>query len=483
MTRLPLPTCKKAKRDGRLVWAKTDPLDEDLENIPLSIKSGVVIRKGNVSEIHYGSDKKIEINKGGLELIEFIDRNTPITIAKLMINVHDSIQQQTKSFLKDLIGYGILVPASDFTKKKSSARVLWTTVDSPLGFEWLVTGRCNAKCVFCIYERYKSELNELASKEAFNLIKEMSDLGTLAVTLSGGEPFLRTDLLQLVRELRDRNVFVTLITNGYLLDTNSVRSLRNDDVTVKVSIDSMDGNVHDYLRGLPGLQKRVLKGLNLLVSEGVDVEVNTVVTRYNLMGLNKMYGYLKRLDIRKWNISIVRPMGMTRKKWADLYPNLQRYFSYVKKLVNEFLNEECMDITFLFDYKVLKNILDSTADKQILESNRKTGCMIDIKDNSTLTISPQGDVYLCPYLEFTRIGNVRKQSLKELWETSQTNNDFLQLGLRRIDTVCQNCRHLPLCRGGCIAHVHCLRKNIWLCDPIANERGVLFEKLFLSKNY
>ena len=407
--------------------------------------------------------------------MQLIAKKGSVTISELTRDYDQESREQTILFLRRLFKYGIIV-INERTELQSLPEIRFVSNDSPKGLEWLVTGKCNADCIYCIYQKYKKEIDELNTQEASKLIQSISEIGTINVTISGGEPFLRRDLFELINEMRMRNIFVTIITNGSRLNMRVARFLKKNDVKIKLSLDSMNPRVHDYLRGVQGLWEKASAGLNLLLKEEVETEVNTVITRHNFFELQQFYEKVVRSNIKRWNISIVRPMGAAANKWYDIYPDIMNNYWYVEQLVKQFMNEEKIEITFLFDFKFVKKYLQKRIRKKA--ANITTNCMLELSNNSMLTISPKGDVYICPYLQFTRLGNIRERSLKDLWINSKFHQPLLDIGKKRMDTICKKCQHLLLCRGGCIAHVLSLKGNICACDPVGLERSHLFERIF-----
>ncbi len=169
-----------------------------------------------------------------------------------------------------------------------------------------VTTACNSRCKMCGLWRSKPE-NELTLREFEDLIARPFFNRVRWVNLTGGEPFLRRDISQLVRALRDRCPALELVaipTNGFLtkrvvdavremLEALEGRALLN----VNVSIDAI-GERHDEIRGTPGGYNRAIKTLDelmklQLVHEGFETGAETVVTDHNIKDIERIYETLK----------------------------------------------------------------------------------------------------------------------------------------------------------------------------------------------
>jgi MoaA/NifB/PqqE/SkfB family radical SAM enzyme len=150
---------------------------------------------------------------------------------------------------------------------------------SPLFASYNVTGRCNMKCVFC--EWWKTDIPELPTKKALAAIDAVCSLGVSFFDLSGGEPLLRKDLVVLAKRVASHGCFVSMNTNGTLLNERRVSELAGIFDSVVVSLDGPK-DVHDKIRGVPGTYDKAVKATQLLKAHGVNVGVNSVATPTNI---------------------------------------------------------------------------------------------------------------------------------------------------------------------------------------------------------
>jgi MoaA/NifB/PqqE/SkfB family radical SAM enzyme len=143
-----------------------------------------------------------------------------------------------------------------------------------------VTKRCNARCGFCTYWKETDEREEL--KDYSDIVRHFNPL---VVTLSGGEPLLRNDLVQIISRIRsaDPRVYIGMVTNGALLTVEKARSLFMAGLDrLSISLDFPDHR-HDESRGIPGLFDRISAMLPQLSQVGFEaVSVNTFIREDNL---------------------------------------------------------------------------------------------------------------------------------------------------------------------------------------------------------
>ena len=157
----------------------------------------------------------------------------------------------------------------------------------PLGALFEVTHRCNLGCAHCYLTegpvgRPKPTREELTLDEIRPVLDDLARLGTLFLTLSGGEVFMRRDFLGIVAHARARGFSVTVFTTGTLLTPETARELAAlHPLSVEVSIYSARPEVHDRVTRIPGSHARSLRALRLLKERGV-----VILIKSPLMSLN-----------------------------------------------------------------------------------------------------------------------------------------------------------------------------------------------------
>ncbi|MEM2870097.1 MAG: radical SAM protein [Thermoplasmata archaeon] len=280
-----------------------------------------------------------------------------------------------------------------------------------------VTTACNSRCRMCGLWRTKPE-GELLLKEFEDLVARPFFSRVRWVNLTGGEPFLRKDIVQLAAALRDRLPSLELVaipTNGFLseriegavremLEALGGRALLN----VNVSIDGV-GRLHDELRGTPGAYKKAMRTLDQLMklqlaNERFETGTETVITDQNVQELGRIYATLKE-HTPHVNITpaAVSPYYNQEEGCGLLSPESAR------TLVN-FLEElRLKEPAYAYYHSKVIEILTRPG-----LTHRPFPCLGGFK---TVYIDAQGGVYPClmlPVPEF-RFGNVREAPVEELW--------------------------------------------------------------------
>lgn len=154
----------------------------------------------------------------------------------------------------------------------------------PTTAQLYVENRCHLSCAHC-YETSATHPapGQLSFDEWVRVFDELAALGVLYLTFTGGEIFLRRDVIDLVAEARKRRFAVTLFTSGTLLDeakADRIRELRVSEVHVSVYSDRAED--HDAFTGVPGSHAKSLRALRMLGERGTATVMKSNVTTFNV---------------------------------------------------------------------------------------------------------------------------------------------------------------------------------------------------------
>ena len=133
---------------------------------------------------------------------------------------------------------------------------------------WESTLKCNAYCEFCGSRcgdvSYSNELSKEEICYAFKQIADRYDASQIMINVSGGEPLMRNDLMEIMQYAITLGYRWGLVTNGMLLNEDIICRLKNAELkTVSISIDGLQ-QTHDSLRGVIGGFDTIIHNLSLL---------------------------------------------------------------------------------------------------------------------------------------------------------------------------------------------------------------------------
>jgi MoaA/NifB/PqqE/SkfB family radical SAM enzyme len=166
----------------------------------------------------------------------------------------------------------------------------------PLSMQIDLTMRCNETCGHCY--RVVEERAELTTDEVRALLDDLARAGTLYVTFSGGEVFLRRDLFDVIAHARRRHFDVRLKSNAVLVTRAHAERLRALGVRqVDVSVYGADPAVHDAVTRVPGSLARTLEGVGHLRDVGVRVRLNCPLMGVNASGFREVRALARSLGV------------------------------------------------------------------------------------------------------------------------------------------------------------------------------------------
>lgn len=202
--------------------------------------------------------------------------------------------------------------------------LLGKTWSRPVSVNFLITSRCNSKCVTCDSWKLTDHDQELTTDDFFRLADEMAEMEIPIVTIGGGEPTLRPDLWTIIRRFKDRGRNVQLTTNGLTMRTDQRGKMYESGLDrVTVSVDSHLPEIYDKIRGV-NAGPAVLENLAAVLKERpthLEVDTNTVLCSDNVDTFLVTLDHLISMGIPRVNFSAVTTSGvnylMTESK-ADL---------------------------------------------------------------------------------------------------------------------------------------------------------------------
>ncbi|MDE2480767.1 MAG: radical SAM protein [bacterium] len=177
---------------------------------------------------------------------------------------------------------------------------------------WEMTRACALACKHCRAEAVpRRHLGELTTGEAFHLVDEIARLGAPLLVLSGGDPLMRDDIYKIVEYARFRGltVAVTPSATGRLTSDALERLYTAGAHRVALSLDAPDAQAHDAFRGVRGSYARTLAAVRSAREIGLEVQINTTISRRNNERVDEFVDLLSTLDIALWSVFFLIPVG------------------------------------------------------------------------------------------------------------------------------------------------------------------------------
>jgi radical SAM protein with 4Fe4S-binding SPASM domain len=179
-----------------------------------------------------------------------------------------------------------------------------------------LTLRCNLSCAHCYVnltaDNSKAIEEELTSQEICHIIDEIAEEGCLWLTLTGGEPLVRDDFLDIYTYAKKKGLIITIFTNGTLITPQMADFLREwPPYLIEISLHGITKETYERVTGIPGSFERCLRGIELLLEQNIALSLKTVIMTLNHHELRKIKDYVKKLgvDFRFDALINLRPDG------------------------------------------------------------------------------------------------------------------------------------------------------------------------------
>lgn len=304
------------------------------------------------------------------------------------------------------------------------ARLGLASLGTPLNLTFSVTNVCQSRCKTCkIWELYRTNpekrQEELTTDEIEKIFRSMGHV--YIFNISGGEPFLRPDLVEIVR-LACKYLTPGVIhipTNAIAVDLAEHKTLEiikviqeNDpsiQLTVKPSLDHI-GEKHDHIRGVPGNFEKVMilfQRLKALRSNypNLHVELGTVISRWNVADIEKIARFVTSLGSDSYRNEIAEQRAEMFNKSDEITPDPDQYAKAVDCFVHQIRENMKTRLFFQRMTNAFRLVYYDLAIRILREGRQVIPCYAGI---SNVHLSPYGDIWACCTLGYDKsMGNLR----------------------------------------------------------------------------
>lgn len=305
--------------------------------------------------------------------------------------------------------------ASDFTQptkespnKTTQDFLLQHDIKTPrlacLQFE--LTSRCNERCIHCYIPNDKKNAGfDLTFVRFKNILDQFAAMGGIHVTLSGGEALMNKDIIKMLHYCREKDMQISLLTNLISLNDEQTQAIKEVNISiVQVSLYSMNPEVHDTITTVKGSWKRTREAIERLHAADVPVQISCPVMKANKDGYDKVMQYARSLRMKSNTDYIM--MAQADLDTANLANRLN--LKETEKVIRDIINND-------IDYREETLHTESYTSLPPDEYAEMPLCGAGIND---LCVTVNGDIYPCAGWQSFVVGNVFKQSLKDIWENS-----------------------------------------------------------------
>jgi len=331
--------------------------------------------------------------------------------------------------------------------------------------QWELTNQCNLRCIHCYNESCETnDTQELSTDEVKKIIDQADEIGVWQFDLTGGEIFMRSDIMEILKYLHEKHFAVRIATNGTLIDDEIIVQL--EQLKIRAYTTSLDGGsskTNDFFRGANGAFKKTYENLLKVKNSSIPIRrVNVTATTLNEHEMDAIHSMYTSQGI-KYVVDNIVPSG--------------RGEDAVKYNVS---NDD------LIQYK-LRSYMEGNEDNYRLalvnsigqkHQSGVTSCGVF---RNRIFIMASGEYTFCPTLsgrehENFKLGDSRKTSLKQAWENAQTFINHINTDCGNLD----NCKYAIICKGGCRSRAYITSGRFDGPDKVICEYMQHLEKRVLS---
>ncbi len=347
---------------------------------------------------------------------------------------------------------------------------------APLLVVWNFTYKCNLRCKHCYSESGNISKNELSTEEAMKVVDQIADFGATSLAFSGGEPLMRKDFFEIAHHAVSSGLYVSLATNGTLLNPENVRKLKEIGVHyVEVSLDGADAKTHDLFRGQTGAFDQTLQGLKNCLSKEICTCIAVTATKNNLTEIPAILEMAENMGIDRFTLFNFIPTGRGKEIVAvDPSPQeREELLSYLNKQLSEDHKIAILSTTPQLARVALechsptqKDLIMPLAHMEAAKISKRARTLADFiggcgAGRFYCAISPEGHVQPCVFMPLV-VGNLRIEKLEDVWINSPV---FKELRDReKLKGRCSKCEFKYVC-GGCRARAYAYYEDYLMSDP------------------
>ncbi len=280
--------------------------------------------------------------------------------------------------------------------------------ESPVvfGMQIELTAQCNERCIHC----YLPNDHKLSSKKAeTKMIQHVMDqahaMGTLGITLSGGEMFLHPDAANIIKHARKNDFIINILSNATLLNDYLIDILREVRISlIQVSLYSMQPEEHDAITTVKGSHHKTLQNIKKLIEADIPVQISCPVMKINLNSYKEVLKWAYDHRIKAYTDFIM--MAQTDFSTSNLANRIS--INECEKLIRDMLDVD-------EDYRMWLDIAKpKTLDLEKYAQKPVCGVGVD-----NICITATGDYYPCAGWQGYVLGNAYQHSLSEIWNDSE----------------------------------------------------------------
>ena len=328
-------------------------------------------------------------------------------------------------------------------------------IKPPLWILLELTHKCPLECNYCYNQLDFALTKDVMKKEDwFRVMEEAREMGAVQLGISGGEPLLNKDIVQIIKKANDLKFYTNLITSGVGGEKGIIKKLKNAGLkTVQLGIQSHDKETMTLITNNKSAYDKKLEIAKEIKDEGLQLIINTCITRENIHQIADIIDFAEELGANYLEIANIQYYGWALKNVDSLLPTKEQIIQAKKTC--DYYREKKTNMKVFF---VVPDYFEE----------RPKPCM-NGWGTTFLTINPDGNALPCNTANTLPLHfpNVKDYSIKEIWNDSEAFNFFR--GDDWMPDPCRTCPEKEKDFGGCRCQAYALTKNMKATDPVCSK--------------
>ncbi len=329
---------------------------------------------------------------------------------------------------------------------------------TPRSVEISITNKCNLRCKYCFHFTSEGDTGkDLSLEEWLTFFKELNTCAVMDLCLTGGEPFCRKDLKEIIEGIVKNRMRFNILSNGTLITEEWAKFLHSTKRCnyVQVSIDGSIPISHDSFRG-EGNFKKAIDGINNLQKHNVYVAVRVTIHKHNVYELEDIAKLLlEDIKLDSFSTNSAGYMGLCRQYNDEIMLSTEERTFAMKtllKLTKKYNGRISATSGPLAEARAWTEMENARINgKECLpDRGYLTSCGGPM---SKISVRSDGIMTPCNQLPHMKIGRINKDNFIEVWQNNPVLNKFRErrnIALNNFE-YCHNCDYINYCAGSCPA--------------------------------
>ncbi|MCK4859877.1 MAG: radical SAM protein [Candidatus Omnitrophica bacterium] len=311
-------------------------------------------------------------------------------------------------------------------KKEIKSRKFWKNFSEktaereiPFKLSFELTHNCNLSCRHCYIAAENKK--ELFLQEICSILEQLADAGCFHINFTGGEIFIRSDILDILEFAKNKGFYIVLLTNAVLITPEIARRLKKIGINqVDISFYGTTKETYESITNVGGSFERCLKGINLLKENGIYVCLKAMAMNLNRNEISRVKEFAKNINVRfQYGYLLHSKIDGSKQPLCYRLPP-----------------EEIMELT---EEMCVPRLHQSTV--KVLDRDFKKEFFYCSAGRNSFAITPYGEMNLCLQYRFPKY-DLRKGSVASGWREL---TDYVKSALPSENYECDKCEFRQYC--------------------------------------